>query len=56
MDDVVEGLARYLTSPNVLDRNGNPANLVDTTQHIAEALDQVLIYLQRITVALEERT
>ena len=36
-----EILARQFSSPNVPDDNGEPANLVDTTQRIAEYISDV---------------
>lgn len=43
------------TSPNVADSNLEPANLVDTTHHIASALSRIADALEKIDEELAHR-
>lgn len=47
-------LGHVLTSPNVYDDNLEPANLVDTTQRIATALEHVAEAINRVAAAIED--
>jgi len=46
-DPVAEALHDVLTSPNVADANGEIANLVDTTNYIANGLHRIADQMER---------
>lgn len=48
---IASALEYVLTSPNVADSNGETANLVDTTNHIAQAIRLVANALDRLGTA-----
>ena len=47
---IADALARTLVSPNEIDRNLEPANVVDGLFAIARALDRVAIALEKSNV------
>ena len=46
-DEIADAIDRALISPNVADANFESANLVDTTQRVAEALHRIADALDR---------
>ena len=46
--DVANAIKNCFVSPNVSDSNFEPANLVDTTQNIANALNRIADALQKM--------
>ncbi len=53
--EIGRALAEVLISPNVADRNLEPANLVDTTDRIGTALFAVAEALKDVASAIRER-
>jgi hypothetical protein len=53
--EIAQALAEVLISPNVPDRNLEPANLVDTTDRIGTALFAVADALHDVARAVRER-
>ena len=55
IDGVAESLERVFVSPNVCDSNLESANLVDTTQSIANALNRIAKALETLAAAVEKK-
>jgi hypothetical protein len=53
LSDAAERVAQALVSPNVTDSNLEPANLVDTTQRIAQAGFEIARAIDRLAQAVD---
>jgi len=50
---IADVLREVFISPNVSDSNFEPANLVDTTNHLAQAMTRIANALERIAAGLD---
>jgi hypothetical protein len=55
MEEIARAICRTLESPNVSDRNGEPANLVDAADRIGTALFSVADALRDVAGAIRDR-
>ncbi len=50
----VDVMRHYFESPNVMDSNLEPANLVDTTGNLAKAMHRIATALESIAASMDE--